>query len=55
MCIDREEFLGFLCYFHLVIRLAQVKVAKMLTPPPNSQKKHPLYAAEDDVLQEVLK
>ena len=32
MFIDREEFLGFLCYFHLVISLAQVKFAKMLTP-----------------------
>ena len=27
-----RNFLGFLCYFHLVISLAQVKFAKMLTP-----------------------
>ena len=31
MCIDRHEFLGILCYFHLEISLAQVMFAKMLT------------------------
>ena len=24
VCIDREEFLGLLCYFHLVISLAKI-------------------------------
>ena len=38
MCIDREEFLGFLCYFHLVISLAQVKFAKTLSPSPLAPK-----------------
>ena len=42
MCIDREEFPEFLCYFHLVISLAQVKFAKMLTP--NQIRKNILYA-----------
>ena len=32
MCIDQEEFLGFLCYFHLVISLAQLKFSKMFPP-----------------------
>ena len=44
MCLDREEFLGFLCYFHLVISLAQVKFAKMLTP--SQIRKNILYARQ---------
>ena len=42
MCIDHEEFLGFLSYFHLVISLAQVKFANMLTP--HQIRKNILYA-----------
>ena len=42
VCIDREEFPEFLCYFHLVISLAQVKFAEMLTP--NQIRKNILYA-----------
>ena len=33
VCIDGEEFLEFLCYFHLVISLAQIKFAKMFFRP----------------------
>ena len=44
MCLDREEFLGFLCYFHLVISLAQFKFAKMLTP--SQIRKNILYARQ---------
>ena len=31
--IDGEEFLVFLCYFHLVISLAPIKFAKMFFRP----------------------